>query len=146
MPSSSSRLHPENAVTLDDSVEDVVAPDQPGENRVMAIEMGLWRVRQKVLTPTCIRTGQSHSHRAALVALPIHLVADGVSRATVAVVARITVLRDKIGNHAMKAGVPVIPTPCERKEVRHCDGRVSAVHLEPERPALRMNRRVYRSA
>ena len=88
---------------------------------------------------------QRHAKRTALIPARIHLIPNGVTRAAVSVVARITILCDEIRNYAMKPRSLVIS--CTRKihEVPDRDRRVSAKKLEHDFPAPGANRRSLRS-
>src|SRR5687767_4472350 len=97
---------------------------------------------QEVLASTRVRSGECHSHRAPLVALAIHLVTDRIAGSTVAVVARIAILRDEVRHDAVKASVAVVSRASETEKIRDRDWSVGAVHLETERAALGVNGRI----
>src|SRR5689334_21230604 len=103
------RINPRDQVALDNSVEHIIATDNSTEHSVVSVEMRLRRVRDEVLTAACVRPGQRHSNGAALIAVLIHFVSDCIAGSAVAIVARISVLRDEVWDDAMESRIPIVP-------------------------------------
>ena len=81
-----------NAISLYDAIEDVSPVGELPEHGVPAVEVRLWRMGHEKLAAAGIRPRQRHAQRAAKVSVAIELVTNGVSRATVAIAARIASL------------------------------------------------------
>src|SRR4051812_31656356 len=79
----SSWIYTCDQVTLNDSVENVVAANDSAKNGVVSVQMRLRRVGDEVLTAPGVRTGKRHADGAALITVAIHLVADGIARTTI---------------------------------------------------------------
>src|SRR3954464_4567693 len=96
----------------------------------------------EVLTAACVGAGQGHADGAALVAMTIHLVTNGIAGTTVSIISRISILRHEVGDDAVKARVPIVSRPRERKKVPDGDRRVGGEQLQSYRTAHGVDGRV----
>ncbi len=95
--------------------------------------MRLRREREKILAAPGVRARERHPDRAAHVAAPVELVADGVRRTAVAVAAAIAILRHEVGDDAVEADVGVVAGAREAHEVVDGERRVGREELERDR-------------
>src|SRR6478736_5448998 len=107
----------DNAVSLDDAIQDVSAAAQLPEDGIPAVEVRLWGVRHEELASPRVRPGQRHTQRASRVPMRVQLVPNGIPRSAISVPARVAGLHDEIGHHPME-GLPVeVTAPREGDEV-----------------------------
>src|SRR4051812_32394491 len=104
----SSCVDPRYLITLNNPVENVESFDDASENCVVTVEVRLGRMRDEILTPARIRTGESHPDCSSLVTATIHLVAYRIPRTAIAIITRIAILCDEIRDHPMKASVAIV--------------------------------------
>src|SRR4051812_19175037 len=112
-----------NAVSLNDAIEDVAATEQLTEDGVAAIEVGLRGVRDEELTSSGVGSGERHAHRTPHIAMLIHLVDDRMARSAIAVTPRIPALHHKIRYNAVKALPVEVPRARQGDEVVHRNRR-----------------------
>src|SRR5689334_23880410 len=91
----------------------------------------------EVLTSAGIRTRKGHADGTALVTLTIHFIPNSVTRATISIISRISVLRHEIRYHSVEARVPIVSRPCETEKVPYRDRRIGTEQLEANRSMLR---------
>ena len=140
------RVHGGDKIALHYAIKDVEAGDETSEHRVMAIEVRLRRVGQEILAAAGVGTRESHPEGSPLVPMAVHLISNRVTGTAVAVIARIAVLNDEIGNHPMEARVPVVAGSGEGEKIIDGDGCFSAEELEMEIAFYRVDGSVRRLA
>src|SRR5215210_5256826 len=96
----------------------------------------------EILAATGIGSRKSHSYRAALVATPVHFIANRIARTSVSVIARVSVLRNEIRNHAMEPRILIVSGPGKRQKIPDRDRCIGAEELETNRTTNSIDRRV----
>src|SRR6185312_387975 len=131
-------------VTFHECVHRVQSARYRTENRVMPGQMRLRGKRQEVLAATRVRTRQGHPHSAAGIRQQCELVANRVARTALAIAARITVLCDEAGNHAMESQVVVCVPVGERGKIENGERRLHSIERDDDTPAYRAQCRSWR--
>ena len=90
-------------VALHECVQRIEAADDASEHRVAAIEMRIGRVCHEVLASARVRARERHAERAALVAMRVELIADGIRGAAAAVAPMVAVLCHEVRDYAKEA-------------------------------------------
>src|SRR5689334_16198402 len=113
-----------DAVSLHQRIERGEPRDHMTKHGVMAIEVRLRRVCEKVLAAARIGARQRHAYGATVVIPAIELIPNSVPGTAVAVATWVAILGDKIRNDPMKDAPVVVPAAREAHEVSDSERRV----------------------
>lgn len=120
-------------VSLSYEIGDLSVPHDFAEDRVPAVQVGLFGVGEEELAATGVLPGESHSHSAAFVAMTVHFAADLVGRASPTVASWASVLEDEVGDDTVPRAVVVEAVVRELGEVPTGEGSVAREEARLER-------------
>jgi hypothetical protein len=126
-----------NCTTLNERIHRALPGDYTTEDRIVAVEVRLWRKRQEELRTASIRSGESHTDGAAHISRSVQLITNGEARTAAAVTTRVAPLRHERRDDAMETQTVEVAGASERAEVVCGHRRLYPIQHDPDRTTIR---------